>query len=285
MEVLAEISGHGESKWLLSPTTLCKEICGSLRMILSLLWALEAECMMKVTAEPFSSLFTEPVPAVSDKESSGRSCTWFVHLPAAVSALSVSTCGWDGWSLEHTDGSRCTFPEALHCTRTELHHPAWGCGSESQWDWGNKLPMVYMKNHYGMRKHKCRKTTKQVHNCLFQQLQIARRESVPFLAEVGSFVVIIQFGCKLTCLHDSLLATLQNCQCGRDTFQTKMKHTSNHTARGELDGAQRHWFKFVKYNLNLSDITFLNRTWNRLNWELLTASFISELELTPTYTP
>lgn len=112
--------------------------------------------------------------------------------------------------------------------------------------------MAYMKNHYGMSKHKYRKTTKQVHKCLFQQLRIARRESVSFLAEVCSFVVIIQFGCKLPCLHDSLFATMQNCQCGRDTFQTKTKHTSNHIARGELDVAQRHWFEFVRYDLSIT---------------------------------
>lgn len=52
-----------------------------------------------------------------------------------------------------------------------------------------------------------------------------------FLAEDGSFVVIIHFGCKLPCLHDSLFATLQNCHCGRDTFQTETKHTSNHCKR------------------------------------------------------
>lgn len=134
--------------------------------------------MMKVTAELLPYLFTEPVPAVSDKESSDRSCMWLMHLPAAFSALSVSTCGWYGWNLEHTDGSHSTFPPSapVQSSVTQL-----GGVDPSHNETGKtELPMAYIKNHYRMRKHKDRKTTKQVRNCLFQQLRITKRESVFF---------------------------------------------------------------------------------------------------------
>lgn len=162
MQALAEISGHVKSKLLKPYLLYTKKNCGGLRIISSLLWALEAEYVMKVTVELFSSLFTEPVSAGSDKESSNRSCTWFMHLPAVVSAQSVSTCGWYGWSLEHTARSHSTFPETcitpVQSSITQLGGVD-PCHNESG---ETKLPMAYIKNHY---KWESTKTGKQQGRC------------------------------------------------------------------------------------------------------------------------
>lgn len=102
-----------------------------------------------------------------------------MHLPAAGSAHSVSTCGWYSWSLEHTDGSHSTFPEALHRTRAELYHQLGGADPSHNETGETKLPMAYIKNLYGMRKHKDRKTTQAGAQLLISAAQ-NRKERICF---------------------------------------------------------------------------------------------------------
>lgn len=135
--------------------------------------------MMKVTTELFSSHPPHWACACSLRQGKLRQK---LHVVYASSCSRLSTQCEYLWVVRLELGTHRWV--SFHLPRSPASHPCWapsparGCGSKPQRNRGNKTSHGLHQKSLRNEKAQRRKQHKQVHNCLFQQLRIARRESV-----------------------------------------------------------------------------------------------------------
>lgn len=179
MEVLAEISGHVESKWLLNTT----------HSILTSLWRPQNKFVpLTITG---SSVYDEsdhravliPPSALSpclqsqtrkaETEAARGLC---IFLQQAQHTVWVPVGGTAGaWNTQ----MGLIPPSQKPCIAPVLSSIIGGVDPSHNETGETKLPMAYIKNHYGMRKHKDRKTTQAGAQLLISAAQ-NRKERICF---------------------------------------------------------------------------------------------------------